>query len=689
MADPRVLGIVLAGGAGTRLAPLTDDRAKPAVPFGGVYRLVDFALSNLANSGIRKICVLTQYKSHSLDRHISTTWRMSDLLGNYVTPVPAQQRLGPHWYTGSGDAIFQSMNLINDEHPDLVVVFGADHVYRMDPRQMIAQHLEYGAGATVAAIPVSRQDAKDFGVLAVAKDGRTIERFLEKPANPPPMPGSTDESYASMGIYVFGRKELVDALERDAADPESRHDIGGNIIPMMVADGSAQAYDFLTNSVPGSTERDAGYWRDVGTIDAYFDAHMDLRTVEPMFNLYNDEWPILTHMDPLPPAKFVHDSGDRVGRAIDSLVSNGVIVSGGLVRGSVLSPGVRVNSWSTVDRAVLLHNVNVGRHVEIRDAIIDKNVDRARGGEDRGGQGARPRPRLLGLPRRHHRGRQGSGRARVKVSLLTREYPPDVYGGAGVHVEYLARALSASGLVDLTVHCEGADRPGAVAHRPWDALSDSVLRVFSEDLSMAEASADAAVVHSHTWYANLAGHLASLRYGIPHVVTVHSLEPLRPWKAEQLGGGYALSSWAERVSRSVGGGGGGGLRRDARRRADRVPGDRGRPGPGDQERDRHRRVRARSGHVGAGQARHRPVPAVRHLRRAVSPGRRACRCCCGRRPRSTRPPSWCSARARPTRPRSPRRCPRWSPGCRRPARGSSGSRRCCPSRRSSSCSRTR
>ncbi len=208
---------------------------------------MDFALSNLANSGIRKICVLTQYKSHSLDRHISTTWRMSDLLGNYVTPVPAQQRLGPHWYTGSADAIFQSMNLINDEKPELVVVFGADHVYRMDPRQMIAQHLEYGAGVTVAAIPVARQDAKDFGVLGVSKDGRTIEKFLEKPANPPPMPGSPEESYASMGIYVFGRKELVDALQRDAADEESRHDIGGNIVPMLGADGTAHAYDFLTN----------------------------------------------------------------------------------------------------------------------------------------------------------------------------------------------------------------------------------------------------------------------------------------------------------------------------------------------------------------------------------------------------------------------------------------------------------
>jgi len=374
MADPRVLGIVLAGGAGTRLAPLTDDRAKPAVPFGGAYRLVDFALSNLVNSNIRKICVLTQYKSHSLDRHISTTWRMSDLLGNYVTPVPAQQRLGPQWYTGSADAIFQSMNLINDENPDLVVVVGADHVYRMDPRQMIAQHLEYGAGVTVASIHVARQDAKAFGIVGVGSDGRTIDRFLEKPADPPPVPGHPGESYASMGIYVFDTKVLRDGLRRDADNKNSRHDIGGNLIPMLVGDGCAQAYDFLTNEVPGSTERDHAYWRDVGTIDAYFDAHMDLRTVDPMFNLYNYRWPILTHMDALPPAKFVHDEGDRVGRAIDSLVSNGVIVSGGLVRRSVLSPGVRVNSWATVDQSVILHNVVVGRHAVVRDTIIDKNV---------------------------------------------------------------------------------------------------------------------------------------------------------------------------------------------------------------------------------------------------------------------------------------------------------------------------
>jgi glucose-1-phosphate adenylyltransferase len=374
MAKPSVLGIVLAGGAGTRLSPLTADRAKPAVPFGGLYRLIDFALSNLANGGILKICVLTQYKSHSLDRHISTTWRMSSLLGNYVTPVPAQQRLGPQWYTGSADAIYQSMNLINDEQPDIVIVFGADHVYRMDPKQMIDHHIEHGAGVTVAAIPVPRYEASAFGIVSVAADGTTIDAFLEKPTDPPPLPGNPDMSYASMGNYVFDTDVLVDALRKDAADDSSRHDIGGNIIPNLVANGSARAYDFLLNKVPGASERDVGYWRDVGTLDSYFDAHMDLCAVEPIFNLYNDNWPIFTNVPSLPPAKFVHDAGDRVGHAINSLVSNGVIVSGGLVRQSVLSPGVRVNSWSIVERSVLLHNTQIGRHAVIRDAIIDKNV---------------------------------------------------------------------------------------------------------------------------------------------------------------------------------------------------------------------------------------------------------------------------------------------------------------------------
>jgi glucose-1-phosphate adenylyltransferase len=374
VADRRVLGIVLAGGQGRRLAPLTDDRAKPAVPFAGLYRLVDFALSNLVNAGCLRVCVLTQYKSHSLDRHITTTWLMSSLLGNYVTPVPAQQRLGPQWYTGSANAIYQSLNLIYDERPDIVVVFGADHVYRMDPRQMISQHVDGGAGVTVSAIAMPRMDATEFGVIQTAPDGLTIEAFLEKPANPPGLPGRPNETFASMGNYVFDTKVLVDALRADADNPDSDHDMGGDIIPMLVGTGLAQVYDFATNQVPGATPRDLGYWRDVGTLDSYFDAHMDLCHVHPVFNLYNERWPILTHVPSQPPAKFVHDDGDRVGRAIDSLVSNGVIVSGGLVREAVLSPGVRVNSWATVERSVLLHNTVVGRHAVIKNAIIDKNV---------------------------------------------------------------------------------------------------------------------------------------------------------------------------------------------------------------------------------------------------------------------------------------------------------------------------
>ncbi len=375
MAQKRVLGIVLAGGAGKRLAPLTDDRAKPAVPFGGLYRLVDFALSNLANAGCLRIAVLTQYKSHSLDRHISLTWRMSTLLGNFVTPVPAQQRLGPQWYTGSADAIYQSLNLIYDDEPDLVIVFGADHVYRMDPRQMIDQHVASGAGVTVAAIPVPRTEATAFGVIATGQDGRSIEAFLEKPADPPAMPGQPDQAYASMGNYLFTTDVLVNALRKDAADAESRHDMGGDIVPMLVGQRAAQVYNFLDNQVPGATERDAGYWRDVGTLDSYFDAHMDLCAVHPVFNLYNGQWPILTQAPSQPPAKFVHDDGDgRMGRAINSLVSNGVIVSGSLVRESVLSPGVRVENWATVERSVVMHNTRIGPRAVVRNAILDKNV---------------------------------------------------------------------------------------------------------------------------------------------------------------------------------------------------------------------------------------------------------------------------------------------------------------------------
>ncbi|HXP19222.1 MAG TPA: glucose-1-phosphate adenylyltransferase [Streptosporangiaceae bacterium] len=374
MAEPRVLGIVLAGGAGKRLAPLTADRAKPAVPFGGLYRLIDFALSNLVNAGCRRIAVLTQYKSHSLDRHITTTWRLSSLLGNYVTPVPAQQRLGPHWYTGSADAIYQSLNLIFDDKPDIVAVFGADHVYRMDLMQMLDQHLANAAGVTVAAIPVAREDASDFGVIQTGPDSRSVEAFLEKPADPPGLPGHPDLSYASMGNYIFSTDVLIEALRQDAADDGSRHDMGSDILPMLVREGCAQAYNFLENEVPGTDPRDAGYWRDVGTLDSYFDAHLDLCAVHPVFNLYNDQWPILTYVPSQPPAKFVHNSSDRIGRAINSVVSNGVIVSGGLVVDSVLSPGVRVNSWSRVERAVVMHNTRIGRYAIVENAILDKNV---------------------------------------------------------------------------------------------------------------------------------------------------------------------------------------------------------------------------------------------------------------------------------------------------------------------------
>ncbi len=374
MADPKILGIVLAGGAGKRLAPLTDDRAKPAVPFGGLYRLIDFALSNLVNANVLRIAVLTQYKSHSLDRHITMTWRMSNLLGNYVTPVPAQQRLGPRWYTGSADAIFQSLNLINDERPDLVVVFGADHVYRMDPRQMVSQHLDGGAGVTVAGIPVPRSEASAFGVIQTAQDGQRIEAFLEKPADPPGLPGRPDETYASMGNYVFSTEALIDALHADAVNEDSKHDMGGDIVPMLVGQSAAQVYDFQRNEIPGEHTGAERYWRDVGTIDSYFDAHMDLCAIVPAFDLYNDRWPILTHIPSHPPAKFVHDNGDRVGRAINSVVSNGVIVSGGSVRESVLSPGVFVHSWARVERSVILDGVQIGRHAVVRDAILDKNV---------------------------------------------------------------------------------------------------------------------------------------------------------------------------------------------------------------------------------------------------------------------------------------------------------------------------
>ncbi|MDT5185500.1 MAG: glucose-phosphate adenylyltransferase [Mycobacterium sp.] len=370
---PHVLGIVLAGGEGKRLYPLTADRAKPAVPFGGAYRLIDFVLSNLVNARYLRICVLTQYKSHSLDRHISQNWRLSGLAGEYITPVPAQQRLGPRWYTGSADAIYQSLNLIYDEDPDYIVVFGADHVYRMDPEQMVQFHIESGAGATVAGIRAPRAEASAFGCIDADESGR-IREFVEKPADPPGTPDDPEQTFVSMGNYIFTTKVLIDAIRADADDDQSDHDMGGDIIPRLVGDGMAAVYDFHNNEVPGATERDHGYWRDVGTLEAYYDAQMDLVSVTPVFNLYNRQWPILTQNPPLPPAKFVHEEPGRTGHAIDSLVSSGCIVSGGEVRRSVLSPGVNVHSRAEVEGSVLMNGVDVGQGAVVRRAIIDKGV---------------------------------------------------------------------------------------------------------------------------------------------------------------------------------------------------------------------------------------------------------------------------------------------------------------------------
>lgn len=347
--------------------PLTADRAKPAVPFGGAYRLIDFVLSNMVNAGYMRICVLTQYKSHSLDRHITTTWRMSSMVGDYVTPVPAQQRLGPRWYTGSADAIFQSLNLVYDEKPDIICVFGADNIYRMDPRQMVQQHIDGGAGVTVAGIRMPRSEASAFGIIETGPDGRSIRAFLEKPADPPGIPDSPDESYVSMGNYVFSTDVLLEALKKDAGDEGSVHDMGGNIIPMLTDQGLAQVYDFADNEVPGATDRDRGYWRDVGTIDAYHDAHMDLVNVHPVFNLYNRHWPILGNLPPLPPAKFVLS-----GNAHESMVGAGSIIAGAHVRDSVLSYDVHVQEGTYVEGSVIMPGTRIGRGAVIRKAVIDK-----------------------------------------------------------------------------------------------------------------------------------------------------------------------------------------------------------------------------------------------------------------------------------------------------------------------------
>ncbi len=375
MASKKIFGIVLAGGEGKRLMPLTADRAKPAVPFGGVYRLVDFALSNLVNSGLRQIVVLTQYKSHSLDRHMSTTWRLSGMLGAYVASVPAQQRLGKRWFSGSADAILQSLNLLRDEKPDIVVVVGADHVYRMDFTAMIDAHIASGMGVTVAAIRQPILLADQFGVIELdAKNPEKIAAFREKPKDAIGLADSPSEVLASMGNYVFDAEVLIDAVQRDGARADSNHDMGGDIVPDFVARGEAGVYDLNRNDVPGATERDRFYWRDVGTIESFFDAHQDLISALPVFNLYNRDWPIYSQQLNSPPAKFVRDSKGGVGVAIDSIVSLGCVISGGHIERSVLGPWVTIDSGANVVDAVVFERVHIGENAVIQRAILDKDV---------------------------------------------------------------------------------------------------------------------------------------------------------------------------------------------------------------------------------------------------------------------------------------------------------------------------
>jgi glucose-1-phosphate adenylyltransferase len=377
--DPsQVLVMVLAGGEGKRLYPLTLDRAKPAVPFAGRYRIIDIVLSNFVNSGLGKIKVLTQYKSASLEEHIARNWRLAPILDQYIEAIPAQQRTGKTWYRGSADAVWQCQHVINDEQPQLVCIFGGDHVYKMDVRQMISSHKQMRADATVAAIPVPRETAGEFGVLEVDASGRIL-KFHEKVDNPPPMPGDPTRCLASMGNYVFEREVLVRELAADQSLADSRHDFGRDILPRLVSQGaSVIAYDFAKNLVPGEEEGlNRGYWRDIGTIDAYWEAQMDLIEIHPQFNLYNFRWPIRTGATHHPPAKFVFrdEAQARVGIATDSMVSHGCIISGGRIHRSVLGVGCRVNSFSEVEESVLFEHVVVGRHAKIRRAIIDKDVE--------------------------------------------------------------------------------------------------------------------------------------------------------------------------------------------------------------------------------------------------------------------------------------------------------------------------
>ncbi len=372
----KTLAMILAGGEGRRLAPLTQERAKPAVPFGGRYRIIDFVLSNFANSGVLRMKVLTQYKSDSLNTHISRGWRLSHMLGQFVESVPAQQRTGPEWYRGSADAIYQNLNLVTDEEPQYVFVFGADHIYRMDVQQMLDFHVAQKADCTVAAIPVPIEEASSFGIITADETGRMTD-FQEKPKNPKPMIGNPRAALVSMGNYLFTTEALVREIVKDAGN-ESAHDFGKSIIAEMHKRSRVAVYDFATNTVPGQGPAEIGYWRDVGDLDTYYECNMDLVAVDPKLSLYNDRWPIYTAPSPTAaPVKFVFANVEenRIGSATDSIVSEGCIISGGRINRCILSPNVRINSYAELTDSILFEGVKVGRHARIRNAIIDKNVD--------------------------------------------------------------------------------------------------------------------------------------------------------------------------------------------------------------------------------------------------------------------------------------------------------------------------
>jgi glucose-1-phosphate adenylyltransferase len=365
----------LAGGKGTRLYPLTKERAKPAVPFGGRYRIVDFVLSNLINSGIYSIYVLVQFKSQSLLEHLREGWEASSLLRNhFIIPVPAQMRSqGEDWYRGTADAIYQNINLIEQAEPHVVAIFGADHIYRMNIREMIEFHIDRGAQVTVSAIPVEKEQAVEFGVIETREDG-LITGFHEKKTDAPTMPGDPNRVYASMGNYLFSTKVLLDELRADGEKEDSAHDFGRNILPGLIGRADMYAYDFQTNRIPGDPPGAPIYWRDVGTIDAFFDANMDLRSISPELNLYNRQWPLRTAGYFDAPAKFIFDTDGRRGEALDSIVSGGSILSGGRVRTSVIGRGVRVHSHATIEDSIIFDNCDIGRRARVRRAILDKNV---------------------------------------------------------------------------------------------------------------------------------------------------------------------------------------------------------------------------------------------------------------------------------------------------------------------------